>query len=222
MPIYNEAVNALLERKAPGVSTPRSIWAFIDCVVFKIARPSAKAFPGMSMQKRFYTGHGRKHAVKLQAVSLPDGIIANTWGPIEGRRHDETLRQWSPLIQQVDSLFKPGDTTLQLLADSAYSGGPYITKGFQATRNRSLTAQEKKYNKALSKARIAVEWGFAELANRFFKHLRYSKKLKLGESRIGLSIQVAVILSNCCLCLRPGITATYFNCEPPSLEWYLS
>lgn len=221
MPHYNAAVNGLFERKCPGVVLPSRIWGFIDCVVFKIARPSAKAFPGMNMQRRYYSGHGRKHCIKLQAISLPDGLIAHVWGPIEGRRHDETLRFWSSVLVDIDACFGVGDTIYQLLADTAYTGGPYITKGFKATGQRPLSSGEKKYNRSLSKARIAVEWSFADLANRFCRYLRMSRKLKLGETRLYIVVRVGVILSNCITCLRPGLTATYFNCEPPEIEEYL-
>ena len=43
--------------------------------VFKIARV-------------LYNGHKRVHAIKFQSVVAPNGLIANLFGPVEGRRHD--------------------------------------------------------------------------------------------------------------------------------------
>lgn len=38
-----------------------------------IARPSSSACPGLNIQKEVYTGHKKKHGVKYQAVTTPDG-----------------------------------------------------------------------------------------------------------------------------------------------------
>ncbi|KAF0698103.1 hypothetical protein As57867_003465, partial [Aphanomyces stellatus] len=48
---------------------------FIDGTVREICRP------GKKIQKAAYNGHKRKHAVKYQAVSMPDGLIVHLYGP---------------------------------------------------------------------------------------------------------------------------------------------
>ena len=59
---------------------------FIDGTLRPIRRPEKR-------QRAVYNGHKRVHALKFQAVALPNGIIANLFGPVEGRRHDaERLR----------------------------------------------------------------------------------------------------------------------------------
>ena len=50
-------------------------FSFIDGTVRPISRP-------MSNQRVVYNGHGRVHALKFQAVTLPSGLIANIYGPV--------------------------------------------------------------------------------------------------------------------------------------------
>ena len=50
-------------------------FGFIDGTVQLIGRP-------MSNQRVVYNDHKRVHALKFQAVSLPNGLIANIYGPV--------------------------------------------------------------------------------------------------------------------------------------------
>ena len=40
------------------------------------------------MQRTVYNGHKRVYAIKSQAITTPNGVDANRYGPVEGRRHD--------------------------------------------------------------------------------------------------------------------------------------
>lgn len=55
-------------------------FAFIDCTVLAITRPSG----AHEDQRGFYTGHQRTHVVRFQAITSPDGMIIGFWGPVEG------------------------------------------------------------------------------------------------------------------------------------------
>ena len=50
-------------------------FGFVDGTVRRICRPG-------QMQRIVYNGHKRVHALKFQSVVLPNGIIANMFGPI--------------------------------------------------------------------------------------------------------------------------------------------
>ena len=50
-------------------------FGFIDGTVRPISRP-------MSNQRVVYNGHKRVHALKFQAVTLPNGLISNIYGPV--------------------------------------------------------------------------------------------------------------------------------------------
>ena len=46
--------------------------------------------PGES-QRILYNGHKIVHSLRFQSVALPNGLIANVYGPVEGRRYDAGL-----------------------------------------------------------------------------------------------------------------------------------
>lgn len=50
-------------------------FGFIDGTVRPICRPNKQ-------QRQVYNGHKRVHALKYQSVALPNGIIANLYGPV--------------------------------------------------------------------------------------------------------------------------------------------
>ncbi|ETN04624.1 hypothetical protein PPTG_14456 [Phytophthora nicotianae INRA-310] len=52
-------------------------------------------------QSAMYSGYKRIHAVKYQAVTTPDGMIAHLFGPAEGRSHDLTLLEASDLEETI-------------------------------------------------------------------------------------------------------------------------
>ena len=53
----------------------QNFFGFIDGTVRPIARPGDN-------QHILYNGHKRVHALKSQSVVLPNGLIANMYGPV--------------------------------------------------------------------------------------------------------------------------------------------
>ena len=68
-----------LQRYADAVADKgaalRNCFGFIDGTVRPICRPDKK-------QRVMYNGHKRVHAIKFQSLSLPNGLIANLYGPV--------------------------------------------------------------------------------------------------------------------------------------------
>lgn len=52
---------------------------FIDGTVRKICRPQ-------NNQRLVFNGHKRFHALKYQSITIPNGLVANMFGPVEGTR----------------------------------------------------------------------------------------------------------------------------------------
>jgi hypothetical protein len=73
----------------------RNCIGFIDGTLRSICRP-------MLCQELCYNGHKRKHCVKFQSLITPDGLFAQLYGPIEGRRHDLFLLHSSNLIDDMN------------------------------------------------------------------------------------------------------------------------
>ena len=70
---------AQLQTYADAVSAKRAAlnncFGFIDGTVRHICRPGEH-------QRVVYNGHKRVHAIKFQSVALPNGLIANMYGPV--------------------------------------------------------------------------------------------------------------------------------------------
>ena len=74
--------------------------------------------PGASLMEQFaqyldqrvhqmivYNGHKRQHALKYQSITTPNGMIANLYGPVEGKRHDATIFRISGLMLILEKFF---------------------------------------------------------------------------------------------------------------------
>jgi hypothetical protein len=68
-----------LERYAEAIHSKgaalRNCFGFVDGTVRPICRPNVN-------QRQVYNGHKRVHALKFQSVAIPNGLIANLYGPV--------------------------------------------------------------------------------------------------------------------------------------------
>ena len=68
-----------------------------------------------------YNRHTRVHALKFQAVAARNGLIANFFGPVEGRRHTSALLAMSGLLNQLEERsFSPNGNALCMYGDPTY------------------------------------------------------------------------------------------------------
>ena len=150
-------------------------------------------------------------------MQAPNGLIANLFGPIEGKRHDSFMLGESGPQEQLRNIRKPNGTPYVLYGDPAYGVTNNIIAPF---RGADLTAPQKHFNKAMSKVRVSVEWGFGKIAQHFaFLDLKKTSRFFFNLLKYYI---VASLLINCHTCLYGSVTGKYFNLVPPSLETYLS
>ena len=78
----------------------RNCWGFVDGTVRPVCRPGEH-------QQVLYNGHKRIHALKYQSLTVPSGMIAHLYGPVEGRRptssgNQDYWQRWrlGPMIQE--------------------------------------------------------------------------------------------------------------------------
>ena len=196
-----------------------SIFGFIDCTIQRICRPTW-------WQRQAYNGHKKFHALKFQAIMLPNGIIGHLFGPMEGRRNDAYLLSESGILRKFAAFAFQEDMplnapveqcTFQVFGDPAYGLGPHIISPFSGARER--TEEELEWNAQMSAVRIEVEHGFGIVSN-LWPFLNAGWKMHLYSSPVGRYYRVGVLLTNGLNCLRPNQVAQYFNCFPPSLEDY--
>ena len=185
---------------------------FVDGTNIFIARPAGE------MQREAYNGHKKRHCVKFQALTLPDGLILHMYGPMEGCRHDLTMFRHSNLGGHLNEHMLISGRQFYVYADSAYQLQPYMMVGY---RGNELSEQQRKFNMDMSKARITVEWTFKEI-KKFFTHVDVPRKMSVSITPVGLWYFSCSILLNFRTCLYGSQTSRYFHCKPPSLEEYFS
>ncbi|XP_064650929.1 uncharacterized protein LOC135502205 [Lineus longissimus] len=142
-------------------------WGFIDGTARAICRP-------IRNQRQMNSGHKRQHCYKFQSVSAPNGMIANMYGPVEGRRHDAAMLRMSGLLDQLEALDRqaPG---YMLYGDRAYPIRPCLLKPFGGA---ALNDQEAEFNRRMSRLRVSVEWTFGKIISNF-AFLDFKKNQKL-------------------------------------------
>lgn len=186
---------------------------FIDGTVIAIARPGTDA-----MQRDCYNGHKRKHALKYQAITTPDGMVLNLCRPVVGRRHDWYMYIMSGLDEVLPEVLLIDGIRYCIWGDPGYNNRWYLETPFQGA---NLTPAQQALNTAMSSVRITVEWAFKEV-KLYWASVDYKRKLRLFESPIAMIYQAAVLLTNLRNCFYPNQLSRYFNCAPPTFEEYIS
>lgn len=187
-------------------------WGFVDGTVRLVCRPG-------NLQRSLYNGHKRVHAIKFQSVVAPNGLIANLYGPVEGRRHDSGMLADSGLLPQLQLHSRsPLGNPLCIYGDIGYLLRPQLQTPF---RGLHLTPLQQQFNTSMSAVRSSVVWVFGDIIN-YFSFLDFKKNLKIGLSAVGKMYIVCALLTNARTCLYPTSTSTFFNLGTPSLQEYFS
>ena len=102
----------------------------------------------------------------VQSVDAPNGLIANMFGSVEGRRHDAFMLGISGLSDQLQQFNQPNGEpyVIYTCRDRAYDLSRNILGPFCVA---CLTAEQQEFNKSMSRVRISVEWGFRKYVATF-------------------------------------------------------
>ena len=97
--IYNNCYlqtisKCLLSLFMTKVPLQRTSAGFIDRTVKPLCRSGEN-------QRIMYSGYKKVHTIKFQSVVAPDGLIANLFAPVEGRRHDSGMLDDSGLLRKL-------------------------------------------------------------------------------------------------------------------------
>ena len=187
----------------------QNCFGFIDGTIRRIARPKHN-------QRTMYNGYKRVHAMKFQSVVIPNGMIANLSGPFEGKRHDSTMLYQSGLLQSLTQHAIYNGNPLCLYGDPAYPLGIHLQGPF---KDRQLSPEMQRFNKAMSAVRVSVEWVFGNITN-YFQFVDFKKQQKVNLSSVGKMYAVCALLQNAHTCLYDNIVSQVFELQPPTLEEY--
>ena len=142
-------------------------------------------------------------------------MIANLYGPVEGRRHDCALLAMSNLLQDLRQFsYGVNGQVLCLFGDPAYPIKRHLQSPFCGAH---LNQQQRDFNKSMSQVRVTVEWVFGDVIN-YFKHMDFKKNLKIGLSCVDKMYRVSAILTNAYRCLYKNNVSTFFGVDPRLLE----
>ena len=187
-------------------------WGFVDGTVRPVCRPGVH-------QRVLYNGHKRVHSIKFQSVVAANGLIANLYGPVEGRRHDSGMLAMSGLLPMLEvHSISPTGQPLCIYGDPAYPLRVHLQGPFKGA---ALTPQQEAFNQSMSKVRISVEWVFGDIVE-YFAFLDFKKDLKVGLSAIGKMYTVCALLRNAHSCIYGSSTSTFFGIDTPSVECYFA
>ena len=175
--IWNNLANALFDTFIPkrplGYNCERKFTNYkravgaLDATLIPIAKPSLT-----TENRSHYSGKHKRHGIKLQVLTAPDGTCIHFGGTINGCRNDITLYRISGLAramakQEVDSEGIPIIVRPQILADGGYAGirdtYPEAVIPFRKPQHGSLTNHQKKINREISQDRVIVERFFGRL-----------------------------------------------------------
>ena len=90
-------------------------------------------------QRALFNGHKRIYAIKIQSVVAPNGLIANLYSPVDGKKHDSAMLMMSNLYNQfVQYSRKANGEALCFYGDPAYPLHPQLQGHF---KYQNLTPQ---------------------------------------------------------------------------------
>jgi len=168
------------------------------------------------LQKTCYSGHQRKHAVKIQSVLTPEGLIFHHFGPWEGRRHDMTLYFESGLDAVLPHALVISGVQYYTYGNAAYMVRPWVQAAFSGV----MTDEQSACNTTMAGPITAVEWGFKDV-KQTCAAIDYPRKLKLREGPVGMLDITAAFGWNLRFCTYGSSTSSVFDCSPPSTDQYL-
>ncbi|KIJ51635.1 hypothetical protein M422DRAFT_243936 [Sphaerobolus stellatus SS14] len=188
-----------------------------DCVVGLIDGTLQKNARPVRNQRLVYNGWKRIHCLKYHAVISPDGLVIHVYGPVDGRRHDETVLKESGLADILKKHFWTTDgSPLFLYGDPAYTVGPHMLSPYKGP---VITPAQQQFNTTMSRIREPIEWIFKEVTQQFsFIDFAHSQKILL--TPCALYYLVALLLCNAHTILHYPEISQYFACPPPTLEEY--
>lgn len=180
---------------------------FIDGTIRPICRPTW-------YQEQAYSGHKKVHCIKFQSVTLANGLIVSFVGPFEGRRHDAYMLRKSEMELKMTRY-----PDYVLYGDQGYPLRRWLITPFASA---APTPPQLRFNRDLSRARIAVEWFFGWVV-RYWKFFELRCNMKVFKSPVGSMYVIAAFFVNCLSCIRRRNQASkYFRCRLPTLEIYLA
>ena len=224
--MYRDAISAKIASLPIWINTHpgnvpvevNNVFAFLDGHAREICRPHGHN----NAQNAFWNGYYHMHLILWIGLSFPDGMIVLD-GPVVGGETDAT--QWRDSELRDDLAFimnwrvNNGLDRLKAYADKIYHTDLLVTAAY-SRRNGHLWGWMHRINLIMSRVRVAVEWSFGALVEKW-KLVQYFRGHLLQRSPVAKQFIVAGLLLNSFICLNGGQHSMYYgNLMPPTLDEY--
>ncbi|RPB01476.1 hypothetical protein L873DRAFT_1889964 [Choiromyces venosus 120613-1] len=160
-------------------------------------------------QEIYYLGYKKYHAVKYQALSTLDGIIAHHAGPYRGWEKLQLVNDPNPVKR------------IYIYGNPAYSLSYGIISAYQAQPNQPLSLLLQEVNMDMSSLHISVEYRFARLIM-LWRYNRFKIGLNIRLLLVAAYFMVSILFCNISSCFHENMTSKRFCCSPPSVNSYLA
>jgi hypothetical protein len=162
----------------------------VDRCSIRIAQPAGN----WAFQRLFYSLKSQYHCLAYQALTAPDGMFMDLYGPVAGKHNDRFLMSESAHNAILEDVQRLADGTLPDDLFGAYTDRGYYddTCIYAAYHELLTTVLQVMYNNIMSSLRVAVEWGFARV--RAVSKLLYSPwNMQLQGEAVDYHVKAAVI-----------------------------
>jgi hypothetical protein len=174
------------------------------------------------LQRAFYNGWKSVHGLKHQTVDNAYGMTVDMAGPTSLRRNDLWVLRISEIQERISELQEGDIDQFVIFGDSAYPRTSHLRSYFKAAEG---VADFLRWNSAMKKVRISIEWNYGYTAS-LFRILSNKDKLKVMQEggRVREVYTVCTLLRNFSVGLYGGQTSNYFNLTLPEnfLEAYIN
>ena len=202
------------------------IFGFLDDTGFRTQAPARtlRRRYGLTqdVQRAFYSGYFSGHGLKVQAVTLPNGLFGSIFVS-SLRISDCGLQNMSGLDSYLSTLFRDHDLQIadannQLPA--LYADGVFPNLATIVARFSNGTERQQRINTRMSSVRQSIEHLFA-LHHQTFALFTIPNRLKLllNGRYVSKMVLMSFFMLNCFTCFNE---VGYFEIRPPTIEEYLS
>lgn len=153
-----------------------------------------------------YKKHKKKQAIKLQAITTPDGLFHHLHGPEIGHTHDMYMYALSGVDNRFAHILETYGKQYIVFGDSGYSWRVFLKIPFTGA---SLAATQRAFSKAMVKVRITALRSVMQL-KRLWRLTGVNRKMRLGEMPAELIYRAVVVLTNLQNCISPNIISQFF------------
>lgn len=200
------------------------IFGFLDNTGFRLNAPGINTRREMGfiddVQRSFYSGYFSGHGLKVQALTLPNGMIGSIF-VAAWRESDAGILNMSGLDAYLSNLFREYQMQLpdgQLPA--VYGDGIFPQRATIVARLRNPDMDQRRINYRMSSARQSIEHLFCNHHNHFklFHNPERLRLLKTGVETYQIVFN-SFLIFNCLMCFNESNNS--FHLRPPSIEEYL-